>query len=65
MIAGSLSAYPHQAVNDVLSVPITSTCKTDLVIEGYGSVPVLNGDPKWLPSRVKVGSSLLVLVSCF
>ncbi|KAJ1350398.1 hypothetical protein KIN20_006180 [Parelaphostrongylus tenuis] len=27
--------------------------RTDLVVEGYGSVPVKNGDPKWLPTRVE------------
>ncbi|XGW08088.1 hypothetical protein V3C99_010868 [Haemonchus contortus] len=27
--------------------------KTDFVVEGYGSVPVINGDPKWLPRRVR------------
>ncbi|RCN30150.1 hypothetical protein ANCCAN_24082 [Ancylostoma caninum] len=34
-------------------MPVPSTCKTDFVIEGYGTVPILNGDPKWLPPKVK------------
>ncbi|KAK6734257.1 hypothetical protein RB195_017809 [Necator americanus] len=46
-------AYPHTTVNEVRSVSVPSFCKTDLIIEGYGTIPVLNGDPKWLPTKVK------------
>ncbi|EYC36739.1 hypothetical protein Y032_0862g2744 [Ancylostoma ceylanicum] len=47
-------AFPYQPYTETRSVPTPSTCKTDFVIEGYGTVPVLNGDPKWLPPRVKL-----------
>ncbi|KAK5973091.1 Phosphoenolpyruvate carboxykinase GTP [Trichostrongylus colubriformis] len=49
-----LCAFPHEREHDFkafCAAPYMN--KTDFVVEGYGSVPVVNGDPKWLPIKVR------------
>ncbi|KAK6045697.1 hypothetical protein COOONC_16798 [Cooperia oncophora] len=47
-------AFPHERGDDMKTLCAAPYMnKTDFVIEGYGSVPVINGDPKWLPIRVR------------
>ncbi|KJH42365.1 hypothetical protein DICVIV_11647 [Dictyocaulus viviparus] len=45
--------YPFQRSEPIAVSAAPFVNKTDFIVEGYGSVPVTNGDPKWLPTRVK------------
>ncbi|KAK6025062.1 hypothetical protein OSTOST_09049 [Ostertagia ostertagi] len=49
-----IPAFPHERGDDAKALCAAPYMhKTDFVVEGYGSVPVINGDPKWLPIRVR------------
>ncbi|CAJ0606709.1 unnamed protein product [Cylicocyclus nassatus] len=47
-------AYPARPRAGEISVTVPVTCNTNFFVEGYGTIPVLNGDPKWLPTKVKL-----------
>uniref|UniRef100_A0A0K0DL70 Phosphoenolpyruvate carboxykinase (GTP) n=1 Tax=Angiostrongylus cantonensis TaxID=6313 RepID=A0A0K0DL70_ANGCA len=46
-------AHPFEACQKIRICASPYVYKTDFIVEGYGSVPVTNGDPKWLPTRVE------------
>ncbi|WKX96455.1 hypothetical protein Q1695_012696 [Nippostrongylus brasiliensis] len=46
-------SYPNRPLGRSVVTAVPYACKTDFVIDGYGCVPVINGDPKWLPMKVR------------
>ncbi|VDL70693.1 unnamed protein product, partial [Nippostrongylus brasiliensis] len=51
--ADELRTYPNRPLGRSVVTAVPYACKTDFVIDGYGCVPVINGDPKWLPMKVR------------